>query len=236
MGDAWTPRDIDGAFWTIIRKSAKDRKKLAALLETMERDDILEFHREFFDAGKFLSQPPYLDHMAPGTSEDGADDVSRWVVAQGKEYCLDVCRPPGEDAEGRAAALAGAPVLRDLEGVLQALQRRDHGHARRLGDRAVFRERVKNRATVSGRGEAVRRRSRQRRRTARSGRQRRSILSRALRQNPPASRVDRAGIVVRVPHLHAAALPAYLPGADSLAPHFSQLKRIVSSRGAFESS
>jgi hypothetical protein len=28
--------------------------------------------------------------MEPGTSEDGADDISRWVVAQGRDFYQDV--------------------------------------------------------------------------------------------------------------------------------------------------
>lgn len=85
---------IPPGFWVTVEAAERDRTRMRALLERMTREEMIEFHRQFFDAAMAVATPEHVDHMAPGTSEDGADDVSRWVVAQGKDYYMTVLHDP----------------------------------------------------------------------------------------------------------------------------------------------
>ncbi|WP_437310855.1 DUF4240 domain-containing protein [Sorangium sp. So ce388] len=95
-------------FWTIIAHAQCDPRKLRTFLESMSRDELIAFYVHFRDAARALTAPEYREHMEPGTSEDGADDISRWVVVQGKEYYQDVVDHPNKipfnvDAAPRAS-------------------------------------------------------------------------------------------------------------------------------------
>lgn len=88
------PRDISPEFWAIVEQAGRDRVKMRALLERMTREEMVAFHRQFFDAAMAVATSAHVACMAPGTSEDGADDVSRWVVGQGRAFFLDVLDHP----------------------------------------------------------------------------------------------------------------------------------------------
>lgn len=81
-------------FWAIVAEAERDRSRMRVLLEGMSREQMIDFHRQFFDAAMAVATPAHVSHMAPGTSEDGADDISRWVVAQGRDYYLEVLYHP----------------------------------------------------------------------------------------------------------------------------------------------
>jgi Protein of unknown function (DUF4240) len=88
------PRDISSEFWAIVDQAGRDRIKMRELLEQMTLEEMVAFHRQFFDAAMAVATAEHVAWMAPGTSEDGADDVSRWVVAQGREFFLGVLDHP----------------------------------------------------------------------------------------------------------------------------------------------
>lgn len=85
-----TPQEIPLEFWTVIESAEGNRTKMRVILEQMTREEIIVFHRQFLFAAMAIATQEYVKYMRPGTSEDGVDDLSRWVVGQGKSYYLSV--------------------------------------------------------------------------------------------------------------------------------------------------
>ena len=56
------------------------------------REDVYRFQKEFVEASVELQTEPFTDYMEE--SEDSAEDVSHWVVSQGKQYCLKLWSNP----------------------------------------------------------------------------------------------------------------------------------------------
>ena len=102
--DAFAPGSISDWFWRIVDEAGRDRGRLRALLESMPREDVIRFDRAFRDAAMALTEPPYSDHMGD-LSEDGVQDVTEWVVSQGKAFYSEVWAHP----ERIPAQLDGPP-------------------------------------------------------------------------------------------------------------------------------
>lgn len=79
------PDEIPDQFWDIIRRAAGSRDALRDIMMQASREEILAFVQSFTEAATELKDDPFLQHTAPGTSEDGMDDIADWVVSQGKE-------------------------------------------------------------------------------------------------------------------------------------------------------
>jgi hypothetical protein len=88
------PRGISTEFWTIIEKADRSRKKMAAVLESMTREEIITFHIHFRDAAYAIATQEYTQYMEENTSEDGVDDITRWIVGQGRDYYFHVYDNP----------------------------------------------------------------------------------------------------------------------------------------------
>ncbi len=80
-------------FWNILHQSGPDPKKLRSLLMTLPEQDVFSFAKTFFEMACELKDPSW-QHVDPDTSEDGMDDISQWVVSQGKEYYTYVLEHP----------------------------------------------------------------------------------------------------------------------------------------------
>ena len=91
--------DIEGEgessdwFWNIIQRAEKDQVKLKEILTTLSRDEVRRFQEEFVDASAELQGEPFTDYMIKG-SEDSVEDVSHWVVSQGREYYEEILEDP----------------------------------------------------------------------------------------------------------------------------------------------
>jgi hypothetical protein len=81
-------------FWDIVERAARNKQKLREILMGMEREEIRRFQREFVEAAVELTDEPFLEHMDPDESEDGAQDISNYVVSQGRERYLHVLQNP----------------------------------------------------------------------------------------------------------------------------------------------
>ena len=79
-------------FWDIVSRADKSRPKLRELLTNMTKEEVYRFQKEFVEASVELQTEPFTDYMAE--SEDGAEDVSHWVVSRGKSYYLQVWSSP----------------------------------------------------------------------------------------------------------------------------------------------
>lgn len=80
-------------FWELIDLAQKDRQKLRELLKTLPREEVYAFQDEFLEAAAELQDEPYVDHMEP--SEDGIQDISEWIVSQGRDVFVRAIREPG---------------------------------------------------------------------------------------------------------------------------------------------
>lgn len=79
-------------FWEVIAQAQKSPAKLHKLLLKRSEDEIYKFQGEFIQAAADLRDNPFIEFMEQ--SEDGVEDISLWVVSQGKEYYLNVVRNP----------------------------------------------------------------------------------------------------------------------------------------------
>ena len=87
--------DMSEWFWEIIERASRDRDKLRSILSVMPKEDINRFQREFLGAATQLRYGPFSDLVyASGDSEDGLDDISNWVVSQGRPYYESVYANP----------------------------------------------------------------------------------------------------------------------------------------------
>ena len=78
---------ISDWFWDIIERAGDSRDKLRSILSEMGKDEIYRFQDEFLEAAAQLRDEPFSDLIyASGESEDGLDDISKWVVSQGRHY------------------------------------------------------------------------------------------------------------------------------------------------------
>lgn len=81
-------------FWDLIDKSEQDKKKLASALMKLDQVSLQLFMDAFEEASLELRDPPYIDHLRADISGDSLDDITHWVVSQGKEYYTRVLEHP----------------------------------------------------------------------------------------------------------------------------------------------
>jgi hypothetical protein len=81
-------------FWNIIAMCQKDRARLKEMLSTLSSEELQGFDDEFMQLAADLKDDPFLQYIAPDESEDGIDDITRWVVSQGREYYQEIWSHP----------------------------------------------------------------------------------------------------------------------------------------------
>ncbi|WP_308367694.1 MULTISPECIES: DUF4240 domain-containing protein [unclassified Microbulbifer] len=91
--------DIPDSFWQTIEVARKDQDQLIAAVNSMSRDQLLEFIWTFQEVAAEFKYEPYTDYVSPELSEDGIDDVASWVVEQGKESTYSVFDNPSRMPE-----------------------------------------------------------------------------------------------------------------------------------------
>jgi hypothetical protein len=92
--DDFGQADVD-RFWRTVDAAGRDRERLRAALMLMTKDEIDQFQDIFVEMAVELRGEPYTFHVAPGESEDGLEDISNWVVSQGREQYEAVLGDPG---------------------------------------------------------------------------------------------------------------------------------------------
>ena len=55
---------------------------------------VRRFDDEFQQAAAELKDDPFLEYIDADQSEDGIDDIARWVVSQGKAFYFEIWRHP----------------------------------------------------------------------------------------------------------------------------------------------
>ena len=86
--------EIPDSFWKIIQQADKDKEKLREILKGLSKDELYKFAGNFTEAATQLNDLPFLNYVDPGESEDGVEDITQWVVSQGKDYYQKVWENP----------------------------------------------------------------------------------------------------------------------------------------------
>ncbi len=92
MSGTVSAEDFSDWFWDIVARAERDRSKLESILRTLSDDDLYRFELEFRDAASSLPYGAFNSYLQ--LSEDGHDDLSYWVVSQGKEYYRHIAEHP----------------------------------------------------------------------------------------------------------------------------------------------
>lgn len=83
---------ISDWFWDIVNESDQDENKLREILTEMDKNDIYRFQDLFVEAAVELRYEPFTNFTE--SSEDGIEDISNWVVSQGKAYYAEILKHP----------------------------------------------------------------------------------------------------------------------------------------------
>ena len=94
MGGALKANQGSDWFWNIIAMSQKNRAHLKELLSTFSSEELRRFDDEFIQLAADLKDDPFLQYIDSDESEDGIDDIARWVVSQGRAYYEEVWSHP----------------------------------------------------------------------------------------------------------------------------------------------
>jgi hypothetical protein len=85
---------IEDWFWDLIQECRPVLKNLEKRLEAMPRDQLEKYMVYYDIASEHICEPwdgPYIDESVGNLSEDGTEDLTDWIVSQGRsvwEYAL----------------------------------------------------------------------------------------------------------------------------------------------------
>ena len=82
------------SFWEMVALARRDQEQFIETLGNMNREALIEFIWTFEEVAAEFKYEPYTDHVSSDLSEDGIDDVSIWVVEQGRDYAYEVYDVP----------------------------------------------------------------------------------------------------------------------------------------------
>lgn len=81
--------DPHAHFWSVIDKAQRSPDVLRSLLEAMSREEMIELWREYHVLSSALLVPPWVPRRT-----DFQEELTWWVVAQGKAFYDDVHAHP----------------------------------------------------------------------------------------------------------------------------------------------
>jgi hypothetical protein len=81
--------DPHALLWSVMEKAHGSEVKMRPLFEAMSRDELIEVWRDFHVLSSELFQPPWVKSRS-----DYQDEITWWVVMQGKAYYEDVFEHP----------------------------------------------------------------------------------------------------------------------------------------------
>ncbi len=88
IGEAW--------FWQVVQQANRDRNRLASILQTVSREELIIFDREFSKAAHTLWCSPYVDQIGDWALDDNIIDILEWIVSQGREHYFAVIADPSK--------------------------------------------------------------------------------------------------------------------------------------------
>ena len=81
--------DPHAHFWSVIDKAQRSADALQQQLEAMSREEMIELWRDYRMLSSELLQPPWVTRRT-----DFQEELTWWVVAQGKAFYDDVHAHP----------------------------------------------------------------------------------------------------------------------------------------------
>lgn len=125
-------------FWELLESSEHSLRSLCRRLEQLPKEQLRRYRLEY-DEAKDCVNPCYWEecypHLSEECSEDHGDDISAWVVMQGRDFFEQVLTHPEEvqrylDIFSKVEMRQGFPELRWDETVdraeFQGYQRADY--------------------------------------------------------------------------------------------------------------
>jgi hypothetical protein len=91
--EAEFPDHVSDWFWEVVEDAHQDVDRMRAKLDEMDVADLLRFHYDLEDATVELTDEPYASYITR-ESEDGAEDLTYWVVSRGRAYCRELRDKP----------------------------------------------------------------------------------------------------------------------------------------------
>lgn len=88
------PPDPPAWFWRAVESADGDLERFRNELSRLTRGQLVQAFAYFNDLARIFASPEYVVHMEENTSEDGAFDVGKWIVTQGRDYFRAVYDDP----------------------------------------------------------------------------------------------------------------------------------------------
>jgi hypothetical protein len=89
-------RRLSARFWSLIELSRSDWPRFVEALQQLSDHDRWKLYWTYSAALGVLRTPDYEEHAAPDLVEDGLYDLAAWIVAQGRDYYMDVVDHPDQ--------------------------------------------------------------------------------------------------------------------------------------------
>jgi hypothetical protein len=101
--NSWIP----DTFWELIALARQNREQFRTRLKQMDRDSLTRFCWTYETAAADFKYEPYINYLG-SQSDDAVDEISQWIVGQGKDYYMRILDNPAlipTDIPGRDPAL-----------------------------------------------------------------------------------------------------------------------------------
>lgn len=98
---------IYDTFWEMIALARQNREQFRTRLKEMDRESLTHFCWTYEITAADFKYEPYINYL-DSKSEDGIDDISQWIIGQGKDYYMRILNNSAlipKDIPGRDPAL-----------------------------------------------------------------------------------------------------------------------------------
>lgn len=85
---------LSARFWKLIHLASADWRSFVRELANTSEHDRWKLYWTYSAAISVLRAPEYEEHASPDLVEDGLYDLAAWIVAQGRDFYLDVVEHP----------------------------------------------------------------------------------------------------------------------------------------------
>jgi Protein of unknown function (DUF4240) len=92
--DHFTPEDIPEEFWTLIDRSRQDREGFKNELKNLNKGSLIRLAWLIREAAAMLQTDAHIRNVDPQHTEDSLNDLTLWVVAQGRDRYADIFYNP----------------------------------------------------------------------------------------------------------------------------------------------
>ncbi len=91
---AFSPEDLPDVFWDTLKQAKKNPEKLAQILTSLTKREVIEFMNHFVEAMANLDDEPFVSIINSQTTEDTFEELRIWVVSQGLQFYSEIWLDP----------------------------------------------------------------------------------------------------------------------------------------------